>query len=137
MTVWHFGSKWLPLEGRSNCLVNISLHLSMYRTQSSKCCCDHCRLRLPKEICVHLQSAYQNIIQPRTNHYWSSPFHSIKWFVHRYVYIHIILILYVYCMLYRKIAMLHAYPPHCWTDPPRGPRSHFGSPCEQRPPMAL
>ena len=21
MTVWHFGSKWLPLEGRSNCLV--------------------------------------------------------------------------------------------------------------------
>jgi hypothetical protein len=99
-----------------NIYIYISLHLSMYRTQSSKCCCVHCRLRLPKEICVHLQSAYQNIIQPRTNHYWSSPFHSIKWFVYRYVYIYITYI-YILYILYDTvhISVLYTVPTctHC------------------------
>ena len=30
MTVWHFGSKWLPLEGRSNCLVYIYMCIYIY-----------------------------------------------------------------------------------------------------------
>ena len=30
MTVWHFGSKWLPLEGRSNCLVYICVYICIY-----------------------------------------------------------------------------------------------------------